>query len=89
MTLLSFLIGLSAGLSIGLIIILYKSVTGLTVNVALQKDQPQKPTSMHSLEALQEKLDTASDELSERNQYLDDVIASINDIMNGGTGHDK
>lgn len=88
MTILSFLIGLSAGLSIGLMIILFKSVSGLTVNVALQKEQEPPPTPAHTLQELQAQLDKASDDLTERNHYLDDVIESINDIMNGGKGHE-
>lgn len=88
MTILSFLIGLSAGLSIGLVIILFKSVSGLTVNVALQKEQEPPPTPANTLQELQAQLDKASDDLTERNHYLDEVIESINDIMNGGTGHE-
>ena len=88
MTILAFLIGLSAGLSIGLVIILFKSVSGLTVNVALQKEQEPPLMPADTLQELQAQLDKASDDLTERNHYLDDVIESINDIMNGGTGHE-
>lgn len=86
MTLVYFLSGLTVGIILVLLLVMIKFSRGFNITVNMQQQEKETPAEkIKSLDDLQESLDTANSELQSRNLYLDGVIQSLNEVMNGGT----
>ena len=89
MTALAFVTGLLFGICIMILILVCKLSAGVPIHVNVQNKEAPEETSTNTLTGIQESLDKANKDITDRNQNLDNVLQAINEIMNGGTDNEQ